>query len=206
FAVYRSNGQGAYRAWNITWGGDFAGNDSRGFDLHLGFVSLQNTVAYDGTALVNATEYFWRVRVCDGTGIWGEWTTQSFKYEVLTSTPEWDDLVFDPNPGVVGQEVDVSLTVTYLVGIDQVLLEIDGANHTMTASGDVYSITWTPTETGNYTYTIYMESTIGTWANTTGVYEVGYLFGLPIDTTTLLIIIIGVVALIVIIVIIRKRK
>ncbi|MFW9920033.1 MAG: DNRLRE domain-containing protein [Candidatus Thorarchaeota archaeon] len=210
FTVYRSLGEGGYRAFNLTLSSsNTADNDTRGLDLHLGFVNLQTEVVYDGTALVNATEYFWRVRLCDGTGVWGEWTNQAFKYEALSSIPEWNGLVFDPNPGVATQEVDISLNVTHLLGINQVLLEIDGTNHSMSASGDIYSYTWTPSESGNYTYTIYMESTIGTWTTTSGIFEVGaapLIPGLPIDNMTLLLILLGVLALIVIVVACRRRK
>lgn len=210
FSVHRSLDEGGYRAWNLTFSSTVtAGNDTRALDLHLGFVTSQTEVVYAGTALTNATEYFWRVRVCDGTGIWGEWSTQSFKYEVLTSAPEWNTLVFDPNPGVATQAVDISLNVTYLLGIAQVLFEIDGTNHSMSASGDIYSYTWTPPESGNFTYTIYMESTIGTWTNTSGIFEVEaapLIPGLPFDNMTLLLILLGVLALIVIVVACRKRK
>ncbi|MDF1539699.1 MAG: hypothetical protein P1Q69_12435, partial [Candidatus Thorarchaeota archaeon] len=210
FTVARGVGEGGYRAFNVTYLSlNINGNDTAGTDLHLGFVNAQTESLYAGTALTNATQYFWRVRVCDGTGIWGEWATQSFNYTELSSVPEWTSLVFDPDPGIATKEVDVSLDVTYFLGITQVILEIDGANHTMAASGDTYSYTWTPATAGNYTYTIYMESTIGTWSNTTGIFEVdeAYLIpGLPIDTTTLLLIVIGVLVLIIIVVACRKRK
>ncbi len=210
FLVHRGTTEGGYRAYNLTYiSANYVNHDDIGLDLHLAFVKSETQAIYDGTALTNATEYFWRVRVCDGTGVWSDWTIQSFKYEVLTSVPEWSDIVFDPDPGTANHEVDISLDVTHLLGINQVILEIDGTNYSMTASGDIYSTTWTPTESGNFTYTIYMESSIGTWSNTTGVYEVqagGLIPGLPIDNQTLLLIAIGVLVLIIIVLALRRRK
>jgi hypothetical protein len=207
--TYRALGAGAYRAWNVTWGGNFAGSDTNTYDFHLQFVEDDTQVTYDGTALVNDTTYYWRVRVMDTMGVWSEWATQSFTYAVITSVPEWSNLTFDPDPGVVGTEETVSITVTHLLGIEDVWFEFDGSNHSMSGVGDSYSYSWTPTEAGNFTYSVYMESTIGTWASTSGVLTIvnpSLIPGLPIDTTTLLIIVVGALALIIIILVVRKKK
>jgi hypothetical protein len=62
--------------------------------------------------------------------------------------------------------------VTYFLGVNQVLMVFEGTNHTMAAVGNTYSFTFTPDSTGNVTYTIYMESTIGTWSSTSSFVEI----------------------------------
>ncbi|MCK5303335.1 MAG: hypothetical protein KAJ96_09360, partial [Candidatus Thorarchaeota archaeon] len=100
--VYETGGGGAYRSWNLTWGANYAGNGTRTYNMYIDFINENAEVEYDGTALVNDTQYFWRVRTMDSTGIWSPWATQSFTYAVLTSVPEWDNVSFTPDPGVEG--------------------------------------------------------------------------------------------------------
>ncbi|MCK5266102.1 MAG: hypothetical protein KAR03_10895, partial [Candidatus Thorarchaeota archaeon] len=45
--------------------------------------------------------------------------------------------------------------------------EFDGTNHSMSATADTWSHTWTPDDHGNFTYTIYMKSTTTTTTTTT---------------------------------------
>jgi hypothetical protein len=207
--IYRTEFAGGYRAYNLTTGSNYAGSDERTYDLQLQFVHDASKIPYEGSALVNNTTYYWRVRVMDTAGVWSDWIAQSFTYAVLTTAPEWSNLVFDPDPGVTGSESIVSIDVTYMLDVETVLFEIDGTNNSMTADGSAYSYSWTPTESGNFTYTIYMESSIGTWSNTTGVYEVEaapIIPGLPFDTQTLLLIIVGVAVIIIIVLLLRRRK
>ncbi|TFF93395.1 DNRLRE domain-containing protein [Candidatus Thorarchaeota archaeon] len=208
--VYRDVDAGGYRAWNMTYSGLPTNNaDTVGVDMHVQFVQDSTSIAYDGTALSNNTAYYWRVRVMDTTGVWSDWTTQNFTYAVLTSEPEWSNLSFDPDVGVAGSESTVSIDVTYLLGVEAVWFEIDGSNQSMTADGDTYSYSWTPSESGNFTYAIYMESSIGTWSTTSGIYEVEaapLIPGLPIDSQTLLLIIVGVLVVVIIVLLVRRRK
>lgn len=170
--VIRDLDMGAYRAWNLTYGGLTYGNDTRTTHMYIDFVHSDNAVEYNGIALVDATRYYWRVRTCDSTGIWSDWTNHEFKYEVLTSVPDFTTPVVNPEPAIVNQPVTVSLNVTYFLGISEVLMEFDGSNHTMTAVGNTYSYTWSPNEVGNVTYTIYMESNIGTYSSVSGIFDV----------------------------------
>jgi hypothetical protein len=204
--AYRELGTGGYRAYNLTFSSlPDAGNDTRTYDMVLDFVHDVNSVEYAGTPLVNTTTYYWRVKTCDSIGIWSEWTSSSFRYEVLTSTPEFDTPIVAPSPAFVGNPVSVSLNVTYFLGIGGVWLEMNGVNHSMVAAGDTYSYTWTPASAGNITYSIYMESNIGTWSSTDG-YVVVVSPGLTIDPTILLLVIgAGLVAVVIIVVLVRSR-
>jgi hypothetical protein len=172
-AVMRVMNAGAYRAWDLDWfGTPSSGNDTRTTHMYLDFINSASSVEYEGTALVDTTRYYWRVRTCDSTGIWSDWTNHNFKYEVLTSAPEFSAPIADPDPGVIHLPVTVSINVTYFLGVNQVLMVFEGTNHTMAAVGNTYSFTFTPDSTGNVTYTIYMESIIGTWSSTSGFVEI----------------------------------
>jgi hypothetical protein len=206
-SVYRDLDQGAYRAWNLTWGSNVAGNDTRTTHMYIDFVHNENSIEYGATALTNATTYYWRVRVCDSTGIWSDWTNHQFKYEELSSVPEFGAQIVDPSPVFVNDPVTVSINVTYFLGIHEVLIEYGGSNHSMTADGDTYSYELTPTTVANITYTIYMESNVRTWSSTSGliIVQPAPAGGLG-DTTLLIIIVAGAVLVIIILVIVLKKK
>ncbi|MGY5876881.1 MAG: hypothetical protein RTU30_14120, partial [Candidatus Thorarchaeota archaeon] len=207
--VRYTSSAGGYRAWNVTYSsGHINGTSYSTYDMFLEFIHPDPVATFDGCIpLVNGTQYFFRVRLSDTTGVWTQWATGDFKYEVLTSTPDFEPPTNTPDPANTGSPVTVSITVTYFLGINDVLIEIDGTNHSMTASGDVYSYEFTPASVGNVSYTIYMESAVSTWSTTTGSFEVVQGSIIPgLDDTTLILIVAGVVFLIIIIVIIRKRK
>jgi len=204
-ALRAVEGMGGYRAYNLTWGSHAIDNSPLTYDLAVDFVDPESQVEYAGAALTNSTEYYWRVRTCDATGIWSDWTSQYFKYEKLSSAPEWEGPVNSPDPAMAGHTVTVSINVTYFLGINQVLIEYGGSNHTMTPTGNTYTYTWTPSTDGTLNYTVYMESAIGTWSSVGGSFEVQAAPFLPIDTTTLLIIV-GVVVILGAVVCLVKRR
>jgi len=201
--VYRTVNTGAYRAYNVTSGVTQNNNDNVAYDMVLDFVHSENPIEYAGTPLLNATTYYWRVKTCDSTGIWSDWTSSSFKYEKLTSTPAFEGPIASPSPAYVGSPVTVSLEVTYFLGISEVWIELSGTNHSMVAMVDIYSYTWTPDSAGNVTYTIYMESNIGTWSSVDG-FLVVLQPGLVIDPIMLLAIA-GVVLVVVIVLVVVLR-
>jgi hypothetical protein len=209
----------SYRAWDLHWAGEpRIGNETAGYDFLLDIVPSEESVPLEGCiTLENATRYYWRVRTCDSTGVWGEWATANFKYEVLTSGPTFSAPVVDPEPAYAGQEVTVSISATYFLGMEGVLLEFGGMNHTMTPSGDTFSYSWTPAVAGNVSYTIYMESAIGTYSTTSGELEVlestettgtgtGTGPGPGFDPTILIVAGAAAVVAVVIVIIILKRK
>jgi hypothetical protein len=160
-SLYFQDDGGAYRAYNNVV---YNGNDTGSPDLLIDYIYDVNITIYTGTPLVNGTWYYWRVRTCDSLGIWSPWGTSSFKYEILTSLPSWSDL---EQPGTIvefGGLVTISVDVTHISGIQQVVFEYGGLNHSMTnEAGDTYKYSWTPTSTGSIPWVIYMESYSETW-------------------------------------------
>ena len=196
----------SYRAWYAHYGPGFSeGNDDFSYDLKLDFVNDDDSVQVEGcVTLVNGTEYFWRVRTCDSTGVWGEWTTANFKYETISDLPSFTDHVATPNPVILGQEVTVSLNVTHLVGINSVIIQIDSVSQAMTADGDRYSYSWTPAVVGTINYTIVAQSNADNWAFVLGSVQV-----LPAGgDLTMILIVVGAAAVVVvvIVVILMKKK
>lgn len=207
-SIHRDLNVGGYRAYELRYlSTDFLNSDDVGNALYVDFIYDTTSVQYcDCFPLVNGTEYYLRVRISDSTGVWSDWATKTFKYEVLTSAPEWEGPINNPDPGVVGRPVSVSINVTYFLGINSVLFEIDGTNHSMTGSDDTFAYTWTPMAAANVTYTIYMESAIGTWSSVSGEFSVIESGGLVIDPMLLAIIGIGAVIVIIVIIIVMKRS
>ncbi len=200
----------AYRAWDVQYlGSHIIGNGTASYDLMLDFVNDEDSVPLEGCiTLVNATEYYWRVRTCDSTGVWGDWTTHTFKYEISTILPTVTVAVAIPSPVEVNQEVTVSVNATHAAGIYAALFEYDGSNHSMTAVGDTYSFSWTPTTVGEVDYTIYVRSNENTWASVSGSVNVTAAstgIGFTGDVTTILIIV-GLIAVVIVIIVIKKKK
>jgi hypothetical protein len=160
-AVY-TNGAGGYRAFSSTV---FNGNDTVTYNMLLEFLYQSSSVEYTGIPLVNATTYYWRVRTYDSLGIWSPWTSASFKYEVLESVPIWSNLVETASPIELGESMTISIDVTHTTGVNQVLLEFEGSNHTMSKTGDSFSYVWTPDSVGTTAYTVYMEPFSGLWTS-----------------------------------------
>ncbi|MFW9926143.1 MAG: DNRLRE domain-containing protein [Candidatus Thorarchaeota archaeon] len=171
-AVFTNDG-GGYRAFSSEI---YNGNDTATYNMFLEFHHQSRIVEYNGFPLENATIYYWRVRTLDSLGIWSPWTSASFKYEVLESVPVWSNLVETASPVELGESLSLSMNATHVSGINQVLIEFDGSNHTMMKSGDTFSYTWTPVSVGTLPYTAYLEPNSGISTTVSGSFEI-------VDTT-----------------------
>ncbi|MFX0059321.1 MAG: hypothetical protein ACFE8J_13580, partial [Candidatus Heimdallarchaeota archaeon] len=85
--------------------------------------------------------------------------------------PSYSDLVESADPLELGDTEVIRINTTDPSGINQVLIEFDGLNHTMEpVSGDMWEYNeWTPTSVGNKSYTIWMEDNNNNWNTTTGI-------------------------------------
>jgi hypothetical protein len=99
--------------------------------------------------------------------------------ESLDSTPPtYSNLIESSDPLELGQTEVITINVSDPFGINQVKIEYQGTNHSMTnIGGDTWQYdSWTPSSVGNYSYTIWMEDNYHNWNSTMGIIEV-------IDTT-----------------------
>ena len=184
--LYNDPTASSYRAWDLHYGGDFReGKGTAGYDLILDFVNDADSTPLEGCiTLVNATRYYWRARTCDSLGMWSEWITNTFKYDVRNEVPAYTDPLVSPTEILIGDSVTVSLDVTHEVGIYQVIIAYGGINHTMTNDGDTYSYSWTPPAIGTVNYEIYMQSNADTWSTVAESFVVQQSITTTTSTTT----------------------
>ncbi|MFW9773597.1 MAG: DUF2341 domain-containing protein, partial [Candidatus Thorarchaeota archaeon] len=95
-----------------------------------------------------------------------------------TTPPRYSNLIESSDPLELGDIEVITINVTDPSGIDQVKIEFEETNHTMTnISKNIWQYdSWIPSSVGNYTYTIWMEDNYHNWNSTVGTIEV-------IDTT-----------------------
>lgn len=200
--LYTLNNTGGYSAWSFENSIPEDGNATWAYCISMDFIRNESTSIYEGSPLSSGNDYSWRIRVTDSAGIWSDWMSQMFRFNPIDSVPEWDNLVVNPSPVPLGREVEVSINVTYFLGMNEVVIEYDGSSHTMLNSGDRYSHSWTPSMQGTMNFTIYMESSIGT----VSIAESSFLVTSGIDIVLLVIIGGGVAVVLVIIVVFMKKK
>ncbi|MFX1425717.1 MAG: S8 family peptidase [Promethearchaeota archaeon] len=87
--------------------------------------------------------------------------------QVITDNipPSFSDLTEITDPLELGNTVQIGLKVSDSTGIKQVLIEFEGVNHSMRIYTGLWWIydSWTPSTTGTYPYTIYMEDNYNNW-------------------------------------------
>ena len=205
--LYDSPASSSYRAWDLHYSGDFrVGSGTAGYDLLIDFVNNEDSVPLEGCiTLENGMWYYLRARTCDSFGIWSDWTTLQFKYEVISEIPSFTTPVAVPDHGTVGKNVTISLNVTHSLGIYEVSIEYDGMNHTMASVGDTYSYTWAPATAELLNYTIYMLSNGNTWTSVDGSVSIQPA-GLLGEMTLFLIIGGAAVVIVVLVVAVMKKK
>jgi hypothetical protein len=198
----------SYRAWDVRYNFNFQNDHGvAGYDLLVDFVNNEDQVTLEGCiTLEDGTWYYLRARTCDSFGIWGDWTTLQFKYEVISEVPFFTPPEAVPDPATVGEDLSVSLNVTHSLGVYEVLIAYDGLNHTMTAVGDTYSYTWVPATAELLNYTIYMRSNGNTWSYIDDMVLVQTPSEPPGDFTMLLIIGGAAVVVVILVVAVLKKK
>jgi hypothetical protein len=92
--------------------------------------------------------------------------------------PTYSNLIESSDPLELGDTEVITINITDPSGINQVKIEFEGTNHSMTnIGGDTWQYaSWIPSTVDNYTYTIWMEDNYHNWNSTMGSIEV-------IDTT-----------------------
>jgi hypothetical protein len=83
--------------------------------------------------------------------------------------PSFNSLTVSPDPASLLEPVEISINATFVLGIEQVIIEVEESNRTMTeVTPGSYKYTVYPTRTGSIPFRIYLESAIGTWNSTIG--------------------------------------
>ena len=119
----------------------------------------------------------------------GNWNATSDSVQVVDTTPPtYISVNESADPLELGNPETITiLGVTDLSGIQTVLIEFEGTNHTMSNTGGdtwVYN-SWTPSSAGTYPYTIYIQDNAGNWNSTIGSIQANSTssipaFGLPL--------------------------
>ncbi|MEE9571588.1 MAG: hypothetical protein V3W20_00905, partial [Candidatus Neomarinimicrobiota bacterium] len=102
------------------------------------------------------------------------WNSTSGSIMVIdTIAPTYSDLIESADPLPLGQNETISIRVFDSgSGVNQVILEYESSNHTMTNVAETWSWSnWRPSSNDTYTYKIYMEDNLNNW-NTTDVFNI----------------------------------
>ena len=114
--------------------------------------------------------YSYRIYIMDRMVNWN--ATSSYAIQVLNSSPpSYLSVIESANPlKLGGTEVITISGVVDLSGIQAVLLEFEGTNHSMIdlGNGTWCYFTWIPSTADNYPYKIYMKDKLGNWNEVSG--------------------------------------
>ena len=96
--------------------------------------------------------------------------TIAIKPEPETIPPIYSNLIESADPLELGETEIIRINTSDQSGINQVLIEFEGSNHSMTyISGDMWEYNdWTPSSIGSKPYTIWMEDNNNNWNSTSG--------------------------------------
>jgi parallel beta-helix repeat protein len=126
-----------------------------------------DTWQYDEWTPSSKGTYSYTIYMEDMNNNW-ESITESITV-VDNAPPSYSDLIESADPLELGSTEIVNINVYDSTGINQVLIEIEGVNNTMTnIGGDTWRYDdWTPLGIGTYFYTIYMEDMDSNWNSVT---------------------------------------
>ncbi|MFX0104200.1 MAG: S8 family serine peptidase [Candidatus Hodarchaeota archaeon] len=108
--------------------------------------------------------YPYKIYMEDINSLWSS-ISDSIEVKEDTEPPVYSNLQESADPLELGNTEIVSISITDLSGINQVVIEFEGSNHSMVGVGSntwQYD-TWVPSFTGIYPYTIYMEDNYDHW-------------------------------------------
>ncbi len=132
-----------------------------------------NTWLYDSWTPSNTGIYPYSIFMEDNTN---RWNSVSGLIEVKEDTepPEYSNLDESADPLELGNTEIITISITDFSGVNQVKIEFDGLNHSMTnVGGNLWRYdSWTPSYTGIYPYTIFMEDNYNHWNSVSGSIQV----------------------------------
>ena len=118
-------------------------------------------------------DYLYKIWIQDNIG---NWNMTSFGIRVVDTTPPSYTIVIESiDPLELGGIETIAVSgLADLSGINQVLIEFEGFNHTMMnlGSGTWRYNPWSPNSTGTYPYTIYIQDNAGNWKAAIGSIQI----------------------------------
>ncbi|MFX0104203.1 MAG: lamin tail domain-containing protein [Candidatus Hodarchaeota archaeon] len=126
--------------------------------LNYTMVNIGNdTWHYDAWSPSSTGTYFYTIYMEDMNNNWNT-VTESIRV-VDDGPPSYSNLVESADPLELGSTEIITIDAYDESGINQVYIEIEGVNYTMThIGGDTWQFdNWTPSTLGTYSYTIYIE-------------------------------------------------
>ncbi|MFW9772079.1 MAG: NosD domain-containing protein, partial [Candidatus Thorarchaeota archaeon] len=131
-----------------------------------------NTWQYNSWVPLGIGVYPYIIYIQDGNNNWN--STSGIITVEDTISPVYWDLIESADPLELGETEVISINVSDISGINQVLIEFEGSNHSMTYFGGFiwrYN-SWGPSNVGVYSYIIYIEDTYNNWNLTSGTITV----------------------------------
>ena len=131
---------------------------------------------YNSWTPSHTDNYSYTIYMEDNCGIWN--SVNNSILVVDTTSPIYSNLIESIHPLELGDTIIISINASDLSGINEVLIEFEGSNHSMVnLSGNTWQYDlWTPSHTDNYSYTIYIEDNNNHWNSISDSVEV-------VDTT-----------------------
>ena len=137
------------------------------FQDNCGYDTVMSAAAYHVKATAGSLSYA-QFRMSYSAG----WVGVSIAIAPLpdTTPPVYSDLYESADPLELGDTETIRINATDASGVNQVLLEFEGSNHSMTyISGDMWEYdSWTPSSVGSKPYTVWIEDTNNNWNSTSG--------------------------------------
>ena len=130
-----------------------------------------NTYEYSWSPNLIGTKLF-IVYSNDSLNNWNQLSSSIYVQD--TTPPNYENLIENSDPIELGNAVTISIDATDLSGINQVKIELNGVNYSMSnLGGNTWSNdTWIPETSDIFPYTIYIQDNSNNWNITTGSIEV----------------------------------
>ncbi|MFX0105323.1 MAG: hypothetical protein ACFE75_07525, partial [Candidatus Hodarchaeota archaeon] len=135
-----------------------------------------NTWQYDSWIPSSIGTYPYTIFMEDNNNNWGfvSGSIEVIEGDSDTTPPSYSNLIESADPLELGNTEVISIDVTDASGINQVIIQFEGSNHSMAnIGGNTWQYdSWTPTSIGNYIYTISMEDNNNNWGFVSGSVQV----------------------------------
>ena len=129
------------------------------------------TYEYSWTPITTGTKLF-TIYANDSLNNWNQLSDSIYVQD--TSPPNYANLIENSDPLELGNELSISIDATDLSGINQVIIEFNGMNYSMSnIGGNTWSNdTWIPETADIFQYTIFIQDNSNNWNTTNGSIEV----------------------------------